>query len=79
MLSIAPELCDCLCNKNIEPIQAFRLMAVDVVVCFTKDCGSCQWRWVSKDTRAFLIELLGRVTGSRASYGEEGAFVCEGS
>jgi len=54
-------------------------MAVDVVVCFTKDCGSCQWRWVSKDTRAFLIELLGRVTGSRASYGEEGAFVCEGS
>lgn len=67
MLSIASELGDSLSNQDVEPIQAFGLVAVDVVVCFIEDSRSSQGRGISKHARAFSIEGLRPESRGRAS------------
>lgn len=41
MLSIAPKLGDCLSNKDVEPVKAFWLVAVDIVIRFAQYGSGC--------------------------------------
>jgi len=80
MLGVRAELRDRLRDQDVEPVEAFRLVRVHVVVCLAEDRVCCQGRWVSEYRAALFLEGAvlcgGRGCGAE---GEERAFVGEGS
>lgn len=56
VLGIAAELGDCLGDQHVEPVEAFRLVAVDVVVRLAQDGSDGQRRGAPEDCGLLPVE-----------------------
>lgn len=56
MLGVAAELGDCLGDQNVEPVETFRLVAVDVVIRLAQDGSDGQRRGAPEDGGLFPVE-----------------------
>lgn len=66
MLGIAAELGDSLGYQNVEPVEAFRLVAVDVVVRLAQDGSDGQRRGAPEDGRLLSVQGLAVALAGRA-------------
>lgn len=79
MLGIGAKLRDRLRDQDVEPVETFGLVPINVVVRLAQDGRRGQGRGVPQDAGALPIEGLRGVAWGGAAEREEGSFVGEGS